>query len=149
MNDRKIAWTSYHVDNMELTDKQKMLKNMDPDDMDDEDREIYEEIESMPVVMDTPIGAVFRDDSLNPFRQIEHRICHTNFTIGERELTRTNFINGVETLTIVSRYQMIIGFGRMFDAEKVRLDIADKLVNIDTYSNEEFETHLAILKARC
>jgi len=146
MFERKILWESMHLSMHEKSEKQRILDNTNPDDLDDDELEVYEELQNMPEVLDTPMGYILKDDSMNPLTRIEHRICHTNFTIGERELTRVNFIDGVETLTAISRYQMVVGFGRMFDAEKVREDIRQKLVDMTTYTEEDFHEHLLHLE---
>lgn len=144
--DRNITWQSYHISE-EKSDKEKLLEEIEGEDFEDEreKEETYRAVENMPVFMETAVGPMIKDDSMNPLRQIEHRICHTNFTIGEREATRVNFIDGVETLTILSRYQMIIGFGRMFDATAVRADIKEKLLNMDDYSQKTYARHKKIL----
>ncbi len=144
---RNIEWQSYHIPDDEKSDKEKLLDEIEGEDFEDEREreETYKAVESMPVFMETAVGPMIKDDSMNPLRQIEHRICHTNFTIGDKEATRTNFIEGVETMTVLSRYQMIIGFGRMFDATAVRAEIKEKLLNMDTYSEKEYTRHKKIL----
>lgn len=143
--ERKISWQSYHIDDMRRDERDEILDGIDVDELDEEDQGIYEEIESMPVVMETPGGTFLRDDSMNPIRQIEHRICHTNFTITNKEATIVNFIEGVETLSIISRYQMLIGFGRMFKGEDVRKEISDTLINIEDYPENLLKRQYSIL----
>ncbi len=143
--ERKILWQSYHIDHLKKDERDEILDGVDYDELDDDDQDIYEEIENMPVLMETPMGTFLRDDSLNPISQIEHRICHTNFTITKKEATIVNFIEGVETLAIISRYQMLVGFGRMFSGEDVRKEIAAKLCNINEYSNYLLDQQYSLL----
>lgn len=143
--ERKISWESYHVDDLKRDERDDILDGIDKEGLNDDDQDIYDEIENMPVVMETPMGTFLRDDSHNPIRKIEHRICHTNFTITNKEATIVNFIEGVETLSIISRYQMLIGFGRMFKGEDVRKEIADTLINIDDYPESLLNKQYSIL----
>src|SRR5688572_20292062 len=139
MKNRKIVWESYHISEFDKSEKEKILEDVDRDELDYEDQETYDKIDSMIEVMDTPMGLLVKNDSMNVLNQVEHRICHTNFTISEKEAVRINFIEGVETLSIISRYRMLIGFGRLFDASEVRKEIELALTDMSTYSQEMFE----------
>ncbi len=145
--ERNIEWQSYHIDDTVKSDKEKLLEDIENDEFEDEREreETSEAVKSMPVFMETAVGPMIKDDSMNPLRQIEHRICHTNFTIGPREATRVNFIDGVEAVVVLSRYQMIIGFARMFDATAVRAEIKAKLLDMSDYSEKTYQRHKKIL----
>lgn len=148
MTEKKIIWESYHIsESSEQKDpREEMLRGFDPEDLDEEDGALFNEISEAPTVLDTPIGLVMKDNSMNPLRRIEHRICHTNFTITKKIAVITNFIEGVETLAVISRYQMIVGFGRLFNASAVRKTIEETLINIDDYSENLYQRQLLIIE---
>ncbi len=149
MNEKKIVWESLHIPRGEerRDAREQFLDGFDKDDLDDEDSEVYQEIQDMPTVIDTPVGFFLKEDINNPLSRIEHRYCLTNFTITKKIAVVTNFIEGVETLAVISRYQMIVGFGRLFDASAVRKQIEQTLYNIDDYPEDLFEEQLLIIES--
>lgn len=132
--ERKIKWESYHINNYTKTERDEILANLDEED--EEEKEIAEELRNMPTIMETPIGPVLKDDTLNPLYRIEHWMLHANFDITEKELIIANFHEGVESLSTVSRYEMLVGFGKLFDGTEVRKTLTEKLINIDDYPEE-------------
>jgi hypothetical protein len=113
---RKIQWESLHINDFEKNPAHSIRDDLDPD----EDEEMIEELDNATTILTTGIGIIVKDDSMNSLRRIEHWICHTNFDINLQVLAFTDAFEGVETLTVVTRYQMIIGFGRVFDVPEVK-----------------------------
>ncbi len=146
-NNKRIVWESYALPTPDEKDsREDFLDEMGSVELDEEETEIYNEIKHMPVVMDTHLGPMIINDSMNTLARTEHRVAHTNFTITKKIAVITNFIEGVETLAVISRYQMIVGFGRLFDASEVRRNIENMLINIDDYPEDLYQQQLEIIE---
>lgn len=127
MKEKKFLWDSYHLPDFQKSSAQRLKDELDPD----EDEEAIEELEHATTIFSTPMGLFEQNDSMNPLRTIEHWICKTNFNIDSQVTALLNSIDGVETLTVVTRYQFIVGFGELFTVKEVRAEIEETLRNID------------------
>lgn len=92
-------------------------------DNDDEIDEDEEDVLGLKTVISTPFGMYKVDNSLNPFKRFNFWLANTNFTISKRIKRILNEIHGVEALVFLSRYQFIIGIGKLFDEDEVKQTI--------------------------
>lgn len=79
----------------------------------------------------TPFGVLPITEYNNPDKNFNFWICHTNFNISKSVQEAIESVDGVESLTIFSRYRFRIGVGQLFDASQVKLDI-QKALNISS-----------------
>jgi|JI10StandDraft_1071094.scaffolds.fasta_scaffold30348_12 hypothetical protein len=127
MTEKKFQWEYYGIDDFKKDIVSETIKGMDPE----EDEEDIKELERTQTIHATPMGYFLKDDSMNPLRVLEHYICHVNFDISMKIVAVLSNVPGVETLTIVSRYQFIVGIGKMFDSKTVRKAIENELIDIN------------------
>lgn len=115
---RNISWESFQFDFQKPTEEK-------DDYLEEEDEEYGVDIS--PKLMTTPFGTFAIDDSMNPFKIFEFRLAHTNFDIDFQVVETLKKIPGIEILEILTRYQFIIGIGKMFDFRDVRIEIESLL----------------------
>jgi len=147
---RKIEWELYEIDDFKKSNTQKMSESLEGE-FDEEDEELVilkEELENAQTVYDTPMGIINKDDSMHPIRRIEHWIMQTNFSLDEPTVAYINYFPGIETLKIVTRYQAIIGFGKLFDRPTVKRELTDKLLNFDSIDKNEIAAALIVLNKK-
>lgn len=70
-------------------------------------------------------------------------VGHTNFDITAKTISDIENIKGVEILKVWTRYRFWLGIGNLFDAEKVQIEIENKICN--GHKN----TKLKIIKKLC
>lgn len=133
MEERKIVWESMQIDNFQKSEKDDILEDLDDDDEDDQI--IAEEIRNAPRLAESAFGLIELSDELNPFRALEFYMLHANFNIDAKCFIIANFSDGVEAVKSVSRYRLLVGFGKLFDKSVCKKELADKLINIEDYSN--------------
>ena len=120
---RIIKWHSQHLEIDVLSGK---LYEEEPEWNDDYlDDENPKEIQK---VMSTPFGIWQVDDSMNPYKQFELWMAHTNFSITKEIAELIAKTPGVEVLQIVTRYRFIVGVGELFDIHDVRVAIEKVLM---------------------
>ncbi len=78
-------------------------------------------------------------------------ILQSNFNITHEHIMNISRISGVEILRPISRYRFLVGFGGLFDEQKVKLRINKELIpqhkpydNLQKVANRKFK-HYAIL----
>lgn len=133
--ERKISWQSIHSDSLDDDPRLVLARKFREEHPEDEEG-VAEEIENLPVVIETPLGLSVLDDRFSLLNQMEWRIAHTNFPVCKKVMTIVNFCPGVDSLSILSRYSFVIGFGKMFDSAEVRREIERLLINIEEYDEE-------------
>lgn len=74
-----------------------------------------------------PISQKLMED-ISMLSSYECWLGHTNFDITEETKDILDKVNGIEMLTICSRYRFFIGIGHMFDFSTVRKDIEDSIL---------------------
>jgi hypothetical protein len=79
----------------------------------------------------TPFGVLPITEYNNPDKNFNFWVCHTNFNISKSVKEAIEAVDGVESLTIFSRYRFRIGVGQLFDASQVKSDI-QKALNISS-----------------
>lgn len=81
----------------------------------------------------TPAGIIPITEHNDPEKCFQLVWAHTNFDISERIAKNIEVIPGVEALYVWSRYRMMIGFGKVFNVEDVKIDIELACNVIDQY----------------
>lgn len=100
----------------------------------DEDEDDDEDDDGM-ILMQFPVT----NELLNSIRLSANFNCwfgHTNFDITESVAKLLNSVDGIELLTIISRYRFIIGVGKAFNFSDVRININKALGIIDDKRNK-------------
>ena len=131
----RIAWESLNYDFLEDEDDDDMLDDLDDfdedEDEDDEDDEfgfITENINNtriiMPVmkkIVQTPLGYFDISNQLNPLKNYQLWIMHSNFNLSVNVLSVLSKLPGIELVKPYGRYRCIIGIGKLFSFREVRL----------------------------
>jgi hypothetical protein len=60
-------------------------------------------------------------------------ICETNFPIKRKNFVPLSKIEGLEGISPVSRYKLIVGFGNLFDEDEVKSEVESCLLSSDNY----------------
>jgi len=94
--------------------------------------------ESIPKMVNTPMGWFQINDKMSPSNQFDCWIGHANFDITPSVRDALEEIAGVEVLVILTRYRFFIGIGRMFNFRDVRVTIEKEILS-DGYSGPEGE----------
>jgi hypothetical protein len=69
----------------------------------------------------TPIGPFHNDDPLRPSKRWACFMCYTDFDIGTQDFVDIiDNTEGVEGFSLMGNYSFFIGFGKLFDPEKVK-----------------------------
>ena len=95
-------------------------------------------------LVQTPFGVFKLNTSLSPFTRFNFWLANTNFSISKKTKAILDCTDGVEALIVISKYQFIIGIGKLFDSEIVKKNIEKKLnTNIKfgfkSYLNNNFK----------
>lgn len=113
---REISWESQHLEvSGEEVDEKEVLDDVYDDGFDDE--------KELPAIMSTPWGPFRVNDRMNPYRQFEFWMGHTNFNIDQAAKDVLDNTLGVEVLFIISPLRFMIAKGKMFEWTDVRLAI--------------------------
>ncbi len=153
--DRTIAWESIVIDFLKDDDDED--EDHDFEDEEDEEEEGYQDSHSalqemmmrrikIPVrqLFNTPLGILDINQKLNPYRNYEMWIMHTNFNITKPVVAALNEAYGVEILHVLGRYRCLIGIGRLFNFRDVRINI-ERLLGVtgQVKPTPEFQAELA------
>ena len=71
----------------------------------------------------TPWGIFNITDPFAPYKRFDMWIGNTDFNVSTSFLTKVSKISGIEIVKAVSRYSFIIGIGKLFSFDEVRLAI--------------------------
>jgi hypothetical protein len=138
MKNYKIGWQKYEdylekqLSSPMLDVISEMFMGQMENEYDDEE-EVYQEANSeesssshknAPVI---PVSQKLLDD-LSMLSSYDCWLGHTNFDITEDTKNILDHVDGVEMLTICSRYRFFIGIGQMFDFSEVRKRIEDSII---------------------
>lgn len=110
-----IKWMSYHIDEDELFYEEVY------------DGDIKEggetQLEKIPSIISTPWGLYRVNDSMNPYKQFNFWLAHTNFKIDNEAKELLDNIDGIEALVIISQYRFMVARAELFDWRDVRVSI--------------------------
>lgn len=78
-------------------------------------------------VIETPLGIFNVDDELNPYKNFEFWLCHSNFDITKSVAETIIDTPGVEVFRPITRYRFLLGVGDLFPFQDVRASLQEKL----------------------
>jgi hypothetical protein len=81
-----------------------------------------------PSTIDTPLGRYHPEDNMRPSRMFDCWIMHANFDIDGACVQVISEIPGVEVASVMTRYRVFIGVGKLFDGSEVKQDIQSALL---------------------
>ena len=79
-------------------------------------------------MMNTPFGLAMVDDSMNPFKEIQILVFHTDFVITNQIAEKIEGTPGVEILKIISPYRGALAVGKCFNSTDVRREIENRVI---------------------
>ena len=127
MLNKKIAWERWDEDVVE----QEIVENFYDKHEDIEDEEGVEEalafLERIPSLVTTPMGMFQLHDKMNIMNQFDCWMGYTNFDITKSVEETIESTEGVELLSVMTRYRFFLGVGKMFSFSDVRRSIDSKL----------------------
>lgn len=127
MLNKKIAWERWDEDVVE----QEIVENFYDKHEDIEDEEGVEEalafLERIPSLVTTPMGMFQLHDKMNIMNQFDCWMGYTNFDITKSVEETIESTEGVELLSVMTRYRFFLGVGKMFSFSDVRRSIESKL----------------------
>ena len=127
MLNKKIAWERWDED----VGEQEIVENFYDKHEDIEDEEGVEEalafLERIPSLVTTPMGMFQLHDKMNIMNQFDCWMGYTNFDITKSVEETIESTEGVELLSVMTRYRFFLGVGKMFSFSDVRRSIESKL----------------------
>lgn len=90
-------------------------------------------------IMPTPFGLAIVDESMNPFKNTQFLMFHTNFPITEKIFNIIEKTPGVETLKVLTQYRGVLSIGKIFDSTNVRRTIENQLCGNRIISNSKIK----------
>lgn len=127
---RIIKWQSQHLEldttSGKLIDPSEPIDEPEDNYYDDPENYVMQTI-STENVINTPFGLWRVNDCMNPYRQFQLWMAHTNFTISDEIVKTIKDIPGIEILKILTRYRFLVGVGELFDIRQVRTMIETAL----------------------
>lgn len=79
--------------------------------------------EEYKAAIQTPWGVFNVTDPFAPYRRFEMWIGNTDFNVSQSFINKISNIRGIELVKPLSRYTFIIGIGKLFKFDEVRLSI--------------------------
>lgn len=123
---RKIAWERWDEDLLH----EEIIDNLNID-MEDADEELandaMELMSKIPKLISTPLGIFQLYDKMSPMKQFECWMGYTNFNITGQIQKNVENVEGVELLSVISRYRFFVGVGKLFNFKTVRIDVENLL----------------------
>jgi hypothetical protein len=138
MTSKKIAWEKHYYEFNNLSNGLDNSNENEVDELPEFDsgfgefgnEQMYMKMfapEEPKPVMNTPFGTLEVHNDMNPYKQYQFWMAHTNFTIDDDIRNTIKETEGVEVLRIISRYRFLIAIGRLFDLVEVRRDIENQV----------------------
>lgn len=98
-------------------------------------------------VMQTPFGFAVVDDGLNPFKDIQILVFHTDFYITKKVKDDIETTPGVEVLKILTPYRGSLCVGKCFNSTDVRREIEKRIIKKEI-PNEQIRLDVDDLKQK-
>ena len=95
----------------------------------------------IPKLVHTPVGMYQVDDRMNPIKQFDCWLGHTNFDITDSIKNEIESIAGVEVLVILTRYRFFLGVGKLFSFRDVRVNMENSTCGKTSEQRENEEYH--------
>ena len=141
MLEKKLAWEPWDEDSLE----QEIVENFYEvnESMDEEDEGLVNDallfLDRIPSLVTTPMGMYQLHDKMSVINQFDCWTGHTNFNITTSVQEAIEKVDGVELLSIQSRYRFFLGVGKLFSFSDVRVDI-EKAICGNALDEETQET---------
>ena len=90
---------------------------------DDNNPDMANIISKIPELVSTPMGVFRLHDKMNPSKQFDCWVGHTNFDITPEIGEEIERVPGVEVLVFLTRYRFFLGVGKLFQFRDVRVEI--------------------------
>lgn len=117
-----IVWEDISIKTDHLTGL--TIENEDDDLDEDEDQDGEQHPHEL---ITSPFGVFHIKDFFNPMKQYRWQICHTNFNVSKTVLEVFKKLPGVERIVVVSRYRLLVAFGKAFNILHVKKAIYKEL----------------------
>ena len=116
----------------------------DDDDFDDGKEPIYS-INPMKIV-NTPFGLLTMTDGASACKHFDFWILHTNFDITPIVARAIELVSGVETLDVLTRYRVRIGFTRsnLFNTKEVKKNVEQAVLELDRPKKDAIDENIAM-----
>jgi hypothetical protein len=90
-------------------------------------------------LMNTALGPFSLNDENSPINQLSFEVMNTNFRMMKSMIHQLNQTQGIQALTVLSPYIIILSVGKLFDKEKVKqlveLSLVGKIINTLKYED--------------
>ena len=144
MSKRKIAWEKWDVDLIEEDAIEELMEeNTHEPELVEEALEFMNRI---PKLVTTPMGMFQMHDKMNILNQFECWMGYTNFDITHDVQNAIETTEGVELLSILTRYRFFIGTGKLFEFSDIRKEIENRLCKHELVLNEETQAAVDAIK---
>jgi hypothetical protein len=135
MNRKTIAWEKWEEDTPEtvidpasFAPDPEQTPEFSTEEMPNDFYDLSSVFESIPKMVNTPMGWFQVNDKMSPSNQFDCWLGHANFDITPSVRDALEEIPGVEVLIILTRYRFFIGIGRMFNFRDVRVIIEKEIL---------------------
>ena len=119
MSKKTIAWEKWDESIIE----EEMMEEV----FEEEDADLVENalqlMNRIPKLVTTPAGVFQLHDKMNVLAQFDCWMGYTNFDLTKQSEKILDAVEGIEMLTIISRYRFFIGIGKLFNFKNVRKTI--------------------------
>ena len=144
MSKRKIAWEKWDGDLIEEDAIEELMEeNTHEPELVEEALEFMNRI---PKLVTTPMGMFQMHDKMNILNQFECWMGYTNFDITHDVQNAIETTEGVELLSILTRYRFFIGTGKLFEFSDIRKEIENRLCKHELVLNEETQAAVDAIK---
>jgi hypothetical protein len=122
-----IQWEHFNFEFNQFTneweenDEEESSNDLDIEQMSIED--FLEDAGEYKGAISTPWGIFNITDPFAPYKRFDMWIGNTDFNVSTSFLTKVSKISGIEMVKAISRYTFIIGIGKLFSFDEVRLAI--------------------------
>jgi len=134
---KKIAWERWDEDVIE----QEIVDNFYDLSQEDDDEEAVEDalafLQKIPSLVTTPMGMYQLHDKMNIVNQFDCWMGYTNFDITKSVQDAIEKIEGVELLSVMTRYRFFLGVGKLFEFSSVRRLIEESLCDLQLDEDTE------------
>tara|TARA_B100000519_G_scaffold146475_1_gene127242 strand:- start:3175 stop:3789 length:615 start_codon:yes stop_codon:yes gene_type:complete len=144
---KRVAWEKWDED---VLDQEIIEDTVNEFGEYEEDASLAEDallfLEKIPKLVTTPLGMFQLYDKMSVMNQYECWMGYTNFDITSKVKTIIEKTQGVELLTIISRYRFFVGIGKLFDFSDVRLSIEESLCGAKFELDDETKETVKVVK---
>lgn len=123
----KIQWESFNFELNQFTNEWEELGDSSEEEYSEETESVLSEIlsfeDDIKAAISTPWGVFNVTDPFAPYKRFELWIGNTDFNVSSAFITKVAASKGVEIVKPISRYSFIVGIGKLFSFNDVRISI--------------------------